>query len=105
MTLNQLLERSALRRPHSRAVTDGGRKLTYGELLTLASAVGGGFRKLGVRHGDRVLIAVKNRLEHVVCHWALQRIGAVPTPVNFRLSLEEVRYVLQDSAAPVAIFE
>lgn len=105
MTLKHLLKRSALRRPDAVAVVDGERRMTYHELRSAADAVGHGFRGLGVRPGDRVLIAVKNRLEHVVSHWALQGIGAVPTPVNFRFSVEEMRYVLGDSGAPVALFE
>src|SRR5262249_13470130 len=51
------------------------------------------------------LIALKNRLEHVLVYWALQTIGGVPVPVNFRLSSGELRYVLDDSGARVALFE
>ncbi len=60
---------------------------------------------LGVGRGDRVLIALKNRLEHVLAYWALQLIGGVPAPVNFRLSSGELRYIIEDSAPRVAIFE
>src|SRR5262245_27202316 len=105
MTLPQLLERAALRFPEADAVVDGTRRLSYAELLRQASAAGHGFTRLGVRKGDRVLIALKNRLEHVLAFWALQKIGAVATPVNFRLSVEEMRYVLQDSAASAVVFE
>ncbi|MBI2820960.1 MAG: AMP-binding protein, partial [Acidobacteria bacterium] len=106
MILTQLLQRAALRRPASEAVVDGARRLTFAELFQQASAVGRGFiTRLGVRKGDRVLIALRNRLEHVISHWALQQIGAVPTPVNFRFSPEEMRYVLEDCSASVILFE
>jgi 2-furoate---CoA ligase len=51
------------------------------------------------------MIALKNRLEHVLAYWALQTIGGVPVPVNFRLPSGELRYVLEDSGARVALFE
>jgi 2-furoate---CoA ligase len=105
LTLAALLERAALRRPDAEAVVDGARRLTYAELAARALAVAGGFGRLGVGRGDRVLIALRNRLEHVTAYWALQMIAAVPTPVNFRLAADEVRYVLDDCGAHVVVFE
>jgi len=100
-----MLELAAHRRPHADAVVDGGRRLSYAELHARAHSVAAGLRALGVVKGDRVLIALKNRLEHVVAYWALQTMGGVAAPVNFRLAAGEMRYVLEDSGAPVALFE
>ena len=105
MTLARLLERAAERRPEAIAVVDGARRLTYSDLAGQADAVGRGLRGLGIGRGDRVVIALKNRLEHVLAYWALQTIGGVPVPVNFRLPSGELRYVLEDSGARVALFE
>src|SRR5262249_23299892 len=60
---------------------------------------------LGVGRGDRVLLVLKNRAEHVLAYWALQRIAAVATPVNFRLAAGELAYLLADSGARVVVFE
>ena len=105
MTLGELLDRAALRRPDAPAVVDGARRLSYAELAARAAAVAGGLSRLGVSPRDRVLLALKNRLEHVVAYWALQRLGGVPTPVNFRFAPAEMKYVLEDSGATVALFE
>jgi 2-furoate---CoA ligase len=105
VTLARLLERAALRRPEALALVDGARRLTYADLAREATALGGGFARLGVGAGDRVLIALKNRLEHVLAYWALQLIGGVPTPVNFRVAGGELAYVLEDCGARVALFE
>src|SRR5439155_18031040 len=75
VTLAGLLERAALRRPRAEAVTDGATRLTYAELDERSAALGQGFSDLGVGRGDRVLIVLKNRVEHVLTYWALQRIG------------------------------
>ena len=105
MTLAAFLERATLRRPHAEAVVDGECRLTYAELAARARAVAEGFRRLGVGRGDRVVLVLRNRLEHVLAYWALQLLGGVPTPVNFRLAPGELRYVLQDSGARVAVGE
>ena len=105
MTLARLLELAALRWPDAEAVVDGDRRLTYSELHTSALKLGPALHRLGVERGDRVLIVLRNRLEHVLTYWALQTIAAVPTPANFRLAAAELRYVLEDSEARVVLCE
>jgi 2-furoate---CoA ligase len=105
VTLARLLDRAARRHPEMPAVVDGAHRLTYADLASEAAVLGGGLARLGVAKGDRVLIALKNRLEHVLAYWALQTIGGVPTPVNFRLAARELSYVIEDCGARVALFE
>ena len=105
MTLARLLELAALRWPQAEAVVDGDRRLTYAQLHDRARALGVAFARLGVAPGDRVLIALRNRLEHVLAYWALQATGGVPTPVNFRFAAAEMRYVLEDSGARLVVYE
>ena len=100
-----MLRGAALRRPGAEAVVQGPTRLTYAELDRRTDGLARGFCGLGVGRGDRVLVALKNRLEHVLAFWALQKIGSVPTPVNFRLAPGEMRYVLEDSGARVLLFE
>ena len=52
-----------------------------------------------------MLIALKNRWEHVLAYWALQTVGGVPVPVNHRLAPAEFAYVVADSGARVVLFE
>jgi 2-furoate---CoA ligase len=105
VTLGALLARAALRRPDAEAVVDGRRRRTYAELDARATEVARGFARLGVASADRVLLVLRNRLEHVIAYWALQKLGAVAVPANFRLAANELRYVLGDSGARLALFE
>jgi 2-furoate---CoA ligase len=100
-----MIERAALRQPSAEAVVDGQRRVTYRELVEQSARLGRAFARLGVGKGDRVLIALKNRLEHVLTYWALQLIGAVPTPAGFRLAAREMQYILDDCGAGVVLFE
>jgi 2-furoate---CoA ligase len=105
VTLAQMLERAALRRPGADAVIDGDVRLDYAALLGQARAVGQGLVRLGVGRGDRVLLALRNRVEHVVAYWALQLLGGVPVPVNTRLAAGELGYVIDDSGSRVVLGE
>src|SRR5882724_12167474 len=100
-----MLEQAGLRHPTADAVVDGRRRLTYAELVEQATRLGRAFARLGVGKGDRVLIVLKNRLEHVLAYWALQTIGGVPAPAGFRLAAHEIRYILDDCGASVVLFE
>ena len=73
MTLAGLLERATLRRPRAEAVVDGATRLTYAELDARTAALSRRLGGLGVGRGDRVLLVLKNRVEHVLAYWALQR--------------------------------
>jgi 2-furoate---CoA ligase len=105
VSLARLLELAARRWPQAEAVVDGDRRLTYAQLQGQALALGAAFHRLGVAPGDRVLIALRNRLEHVLAYWALQTMAAVPTPVNFRFAPAEMQYVLDDCGARLALYE
>jgi len=105
VTLAGLLERATLRQPRAEAVVDGATRLTYADLDAQTASIGPGLNALGVDRGDRVLLVLKNRVEHVLTYWALQRIAAVATPVKFRLAASELAYLLADSGARVVVFE
>jgi 2-furoate---CoA ligase len=100
-----MLERAAGRHPDAEAVVEGGVRLTWGALHERARAVAAGFARLGVGKGERVLIAVRNRAEHVLAYWGLQVLGGVPVPVNVRAAAGELAYLLDDCGARVALFE
>ena len=76
-----------------------GRLLSFGELERRANRLAAALAARGVGPGDNVAILMYNRPEFVESFLAIQRLGACAVPVNFRLSQEEVDYVLADSRA------
>ncbi len=105
MTLAGLLERAILRHPHGDAVVDGPTRLSYADLGGRTAALARGLSRLGVGPGDRVLLVLRNRAEHVLAYWALQRLGGVPVPVNVRLTSGDLAYLVEDSGACLAVCE
>ena len=60
---------------------------------------------LGVRAGDRVAVLSATRYEWPVLDFAILSIGAVTVPIYETSSAEQVKFVLADSSAVVAIAE
>jgi len=76
-----------------------GRWHRSGELADRACRAARGFVEAGVRPGDRVVVCMANCPEVGLAYTALWRAGAVPTPVLFLLTVDELRHVMQDSGA------
>ena len=73
------------------------------DLAARARRVAGGFAGLGVRPGDRVVVVMANCPEVGITYHALWRAGAVPTPVLFLLTEDELRHVVEDSGAVAVV--
>src|SRR5690606_2384650 len=67
--------------------------------------VAGGLAALGLQRGDRLVAAMANRYELATLYWACQMLGAVITPCNWRLTEDELAYVLSDAGATLAAFD
>lgn len=62
-----------------------------------------GLATLGVSPGDRVAIVAESRPEWIMSDLAILAAGAVTVPIYPTLSAAQVRYILQDSTARLAI--
>jgi len=62
-----------------------------------------GFGEMGVKAGDRVAIIAESRPEWLIADLGVLAAGAVTVPIYPTLSALQVRYILQDSGARMAI--
>jgi long-chain acyl-CoA synthetase len=76
---------------------------TGDQLADRSRRLAGGLREAGLRPGERVVICMANCPEVGISYHAVWRAGAVATPVLFLLSEDELRHVLSDSGAVLAI--
>ncbi len=83
------LQMSASMHPDRVAVVDPGAQLTYSELLARARAVTYGLSEQGVKPGDRVALALPAGADFVAAIHGCWFCGAVPVPIDLRLSPEE----------------
>ena len=105
MNLGKMFEFSVNRFPENIAIVEDERRYTYREFNSQINKIAVSLQELGIKKGDRVVIVLKNRLETVAFYWAVQKIGAVFTPINFRLSTEEVTYCVDNAEAKAVIYE
>ncbi|HEU0103388.1 MAG TPA: long-chain-fatty-acid--CoA ligase [Mycobacteriales bacterium] len=100
---NTYLERHACQVPDRLALVFEDRTYTWKALRDRVAALAGALARRGVASGDRVALLMGNRPEFLETVLAATRLGAVAVPINFRLTAEEVAYVLQDCAPRVLL--
>ncbi len=75
------------------------RAWTYAEVAQAADAAGSGLRDLGLRPGDRVILALRDRPEFVIAFWGSIKAGLVPVPAAQGLTPSDIDFMLADSEA------
>ena len=83
------------------AFTFEGDELTYGQLHRNSNRAANGLIALGVKPGDRVAYMGKNSHLYFEILAAVAKVGAVMTPINWRLAPPEVTYIVNDCQARV----
>src|SRR4051812_35749354 len=94
---------SALRYPDKACVVFFGRVYTYREVMHLAERLAARLVSMGVRKGDRVVLAMQNCPQLLIAHFAILRANAVVVPVNPMNRAEELKHYITDPDAKVAI--
>lgn len=98
----------ALYRPDKVAVkeAESGRSYTYSQLDRLSDALCHHLaQQYGVGRGDRIAILAENNIEYIALFAAMQRMGCVLVPLNYRLAHAEIDYLLKDAEPTLTICE
>ena len=104
MDIGSLFEQTVERYPQHTALVYEDRRWTYSEWHQRVRRFAQALADLGVRTGDRVAFYVSTSESSVTSYFALQLLGAVAVPVNFRLSAGEVAEILHDSGTRILIY-
>ncbi|MBO1002867.1 class I adenylate-forming enzyme family protein [Pseudogracilibacillus auburnensis] len=103
MNSSLLLTRNARKYPEAEAVICMGRRVSYEELDQSVNRLASSLRENGVGARDRVILFLPNVLEFIISYFAVQRISAIVVPISAKLTLEEVKYIVDHSNASVII--
>jgi fatty-acyl-CoA synthase len=79
--------------------------VTYAELAARARAIAAGLDDLGVPEGGRVAVVSHNSARLLELIYAVTMSGRVLVPVNFRLSHQEVDYIVDHSGAELLLVD
>ncbi|KMO70625.1 fatty-acid--CoA ligase FadD5 [Mycolicibacterium chlorophenolicum] len=99
------LTRHALMQPEATALRFLGATTTWAELDRRVSALAGALHRRGVGFGDRVLILMLNRPEFIESTLAVNKLGGIAVPVNFRMTPPEIAFLVSDCQAAVVVTE
>jgi len=97
--LGMLLSAQAADTPDRPAMTIGGRTVSFAEFDAAANRRARDLASAGIVQGDRVILAMPNRLEYLQCAFALWKLGVTPCPVSHRLAAGEFGTILSLSGA------
>jgi long-chain acyl-CoA synthetase len=106
MNLGEILADAARHHPDRAAIVwhDGKERRTYREVDDRAAALATGLvEELKVQPGDRVAVMMSNSPELLETLFAVWKAGATISPLNARLSREEIQYQVTDCEAKVFI--
>jgi fatty-acyl-CoA synthase len=103
--VGDILLKSAARHPNKRVLRFRDRHYTYRDLNETVNRCAHGLTESGIRKGDKAAILSHNSDHFIIIWWALMKIGAVITPVNWMLKGEEIRYIIDHSEAKAFFVE
>ncbi|QQK74576.1 o-succinylbenzoate--CoA ligase [Salicibibacter cibarius] len=81
------------------------KQFTYEQLNVRVNRLAHALLDIGVRKGDRVDALLFNTNEMLEAMFACAKIGAIYVPINFRLSVDEVEYIVRDSSPHHFIYD
>jgi len=106
-TIGDTLEATVSKYPDRDAIVypNKDQRWSYAEFDERVNSLANALADAGVGKGDRVATVLHNGSEMAVSVYACAKLGAVFTPLNFRLPAEEIEYIVNDAGATALIFE
>ena len=97
----------AYRRPTQLAIDDlqTARKFTYADVDRRTAQLTTALVQLGITKGDRVALLAPNCAEYFELQFACGRLGAIMLPLNWRLTVPELEYILGDSSPKLLVHD
>ncbi|HOO91690.1 MAG TPA: AMP-binding protein, partial [Syntrophales bacterium] len=104
MLIGELLTRAAKWYPDKTAAVFEEKRFTYREFNDRANSLANALLDLGVRKDERVALICHNSHYYAESVFAIAKIGAVSTNLNWRLSGRELASLIEDSGAAIVLF-
>jgi len=104
-SVGDLLVRTAARNPDKRAFSFRDQSFSYKEFNEAVNGCAHSLAKLGVQKGDRAAVLSHNCHQFVIYWWALLKLGAIVTPLNFMLKPDEIEFIINHSEPAIFFVE
>jgi len=103
MTALDMFERSVRRHPDKPAIHYLDETLTWGEVGQAADSFAVALARMGVTHGDRVIVQLQNIPQFVIAVAGVWKVGATVVPLNPMYRRGELAFYCRDSGARVFV--
>jgi acyl-CoA synthetase (AMP-forming)/AMP-acid ligase II len=98
-TIHGVLERNARKYPKKEAFITATNRLTYAQMNQKCNQIAKLLQYKGVKRGDRIALMSRNNEHFFYAFFSLMKIGAIPMPLNMRLTSSELVVILENSKA------
>lgn len=103
MNTSKLVARNARKYPMEEAIIGMGKRLTFSELDQFVNQFANGLKQQGIEESDKVVLYMPNVPEFAIAYFAVQRLGAIIVPINAKMTLNEVEYIVENCEAKAII--
>ncbi|HEU4367181.1 MAG TPA: AMP-binding protein [Methylomirabilota bacterium] len=98
-----IMARHAASQPDKPAVIEGERRTSWRDYHEARNRLAHALAALGLAASEHAVLYAHNSLELLLASAAVRGLGALPVPMNHRLTVDELAYILDDADA-VAVF-
>ncbi|MEI7623749.1 MAG: AMP-binding protein [Actinomycetes bacterium] len=112
LTVNDFLRRAELVFPDRIAIVDDPDQpasswdsITYAEMARRARAIAAGLDALGIAPGERVAMVSHNSARLLTAFFGVSGSGRILVPINFRLTADEVDYIVDHCGARILMID
>ncbi|WP_286228694.1 long-chain-fatty-acid--CoA ligase [Neobacillus mesonae] len=91
--------------PQKIAVMDGEKEFTYQEFGKRVDRLSAALHQAGISQGDHVAVMLPNTHYMLECFYGIGQLGAVMVPLNYRLSANDLEYIIRHSDAKMLIVD
>ena len=103
LNLGEILKVNARKYKDKLAVKDATRELSFSEYNARSCRLANGLIKMGIKKGDRLAVISTNCLEFMEIYAAVAKAGIVVVPINWRVTAEDMEYIVNNSDAKAVI--
>lgn len=91
--------------PEKKAVIDGDKQFSYKEFGERTDRLSAALHEAGIKDRDHVAVMLPNTHCMLECFYGICQLGAVMVPLNYRLSAEDLEYIINHSDAKMLIVD
>ncbi len=102
-SIGDMLRQGATTHGEKTALICPDRSLSFAELDRMSNRFAAGLQRLGLQPGDRVTLYGENGWEWIVAYYGILKAGAVVNPLNVMLTTDEIRFIIEDCGARLAV--